>query len=76
VNGAPRANLARARAAAIFADYTPVRMLAPGIGKTQTARLWTYARDDRPFVGGAPPAALFRFSRDRRDEQAGGRMVA
>ncbi len=27
--------------------------------------LWTYVRDDRPFGGGAPPAALFHFSRDR-----------
>jgi hypothetical protein len=30
-------------AAAIFADDTPVSMPAPGTGKTQTARLWTYA---------------------------------
>jgi hypothetical protein len=35
-------------AEAIFADDTPVSMLAPGTGKTQTARLWTYARDERP----------------------------
>jgi transposase len=34
--------------------------------RAQTARLWTYVRDDRPFGGPAPPAALFRFSRDRR----------
>ena len=34
-------------------------------GGTRTARLWTYVRDDRPFAGGAPPAALFHFSRDR-----------
>ena len=27
--------------------------------------LWTYVRDDRPFAGGAPPAALFFFSPDR-----------
>ncbi|WP_448549832.1 IS66 family transposase, partial [Xanthomonas translucens] len=26
---------------------------------------WTYVRDDRPFAGGAPPAALFYFSPDR-----------
>jgi transposase len=35
-------------------------------GKTDTGRLWVYVRDDRPFAGGAPPAALFRYSRDRR----------
>ena len=38
---------------------------AAGEGGTQTARLWTYARADRPFAGGTPPAALFHFSRDR-----------
>jgi transposase len=27
---------------AIFADDTPVAILAPGTGKTQTARLWAY----------------------------------
>ncbi len=37
----------------------------PARGGTRTARLWTYVRDDRPFNGGAPPAALFHFSRDR-----------
>ena len=35
-------------------------------GGTTTARLWTYLRDDRPFAGGAPPAALYYFSTDRR----------
>jgi len=45
-------------AQAIFADDTPISMLAPGTGKTQTARLWTYARDERPWGGGAPPAAF------------------
>ena len=38
-------------AEAIFADDTPVSMLAPGTGRTQTARLWTYARDERPWGG-------------------------
>ncbi len=38
----------------------------PAKGGTQTARpWWTYVRDDRPFAGGNPPAALFPFSRDR-----------
>ena len=51
---------------AIHADDTPVRMLAPGTGKTKTARLWTYVRDERPWAGPAPPAALYRFSLDRK----------
>ena len=55
-------------AEAIFADDTPISMLAPGTGKTQTARLWTYARDDRPWGGTAPPAAWYRFSGDRKGQ--------
>ncbi|MBV0893029.1 IS66 family transposase [Paracoccus sp. Z118] len=55
-------------AEAIFADDTPVQMLAPGTGKTQTARLWTYARDERPWAGAAPPAAWYRFSGDRKGQ--------
>jgi len=35
-------------ASKIHADDTPVPVLAPGNGKTKTARLWTYVRDDRP----------------------------
>jgi transposase len=53
---------------AIFADDTPVAMLAPGTGKTQTARLWTYARDERPWGGEAAPAAWYRFSADRKGQ--------
>lgn len=50
----------------LHADDTTVPLLAKG--GTQTARLWTYLRDDRPFGGGAPPAALYYFSTDRRKE--------
>lgn len=37
-------------------------------GKTTTGRLWAYVRDDQPFGGPAPPAAVFHYSRDRRGE--------
>jgi transposase len=50
----------------LHGDDTPVPVLAKG--KTDKGRLWVYVRDDRPFAGGAPPAALFKFSRDRRGE--------
>lgn len=53
---------------ALFADDTPIRMLAPGTGKTQTARLWAYARDERPWGSAVPPAAWYRFSPDRRGQ--------
>jgi hypothetical protein len=54
---------------AIFADDTPVKLQAPGAGKTKTAQLWTYVRDERPWAGNAPPAAWYQFSRDRKAEQ-------
>ena len=50
----------------IHADDTTVPVLAKG--KTRTGRLWTYVRDDRPFVGPDPPAAVFFYSRDRGGE--------
>jgi transposase len=51
---------------AIFADDTPVKLLRPGAGKTGTARLWAYSRDERPWAGPAPPAAWYQFSTDRK----------
>ena len=54
---------------AIFADDTSVNMLSPGAGKTKTARLWAYVRDERPWASQSPPAAFYRFSRDRKGEQ-------
>jgi transposase len=50
----------------IHADDTTVPVLATG--KTRTGRLWTYVRDDRPFAGPDPPAAVFFYSRDRGGE--------
>jgi transposase/uncharacterized protein (DUF1810 family) len=54
---------------AIFADDTPVKLLSPGSGKTKTARLWAYVRDERPWASEASPAAFYRFSRDRKGER-------
>lgn len=56
------------KAARIHGDDTTVPLLAKG--KTITARLWTYVRDDKPFGGPnlpetGPPAAVYYFSRDR-----------
>jgi transposase len=47
----------------LHADDTPVPVL--DTGQTRTRRLWTYVRDDRPFAGRAPPAAVYFFSLDR-----------
>jgi transposase len=50
----------------IHADDTTVPVMAKG--KTRTGRLWTYVRDDRPFGGTDPPAAVFFYSGDRGGE--------
>jgi transposase len=52
----------------LHVDDTPVPVLAPGTGKTKTGRLWTYVRDERPFAGSRPAAALFFYSPDRKGE--------
>lgn len=54
--------------AGIFADDTPVKMLAPGTGKTATARLWAYGREERPWGSDAPPASWYQFSPDRKGQ--------
>jgi transposase len=50
----------------LHGDDTTVPVLAKG--KTDTGRLCVYVRDDGPFAGPAPPAAVFYYSRDRRAE--------
>lgn len=50
----------------IHADDTTVPVLAKE--KTRIGRLWTYVRDDRPFGGLDPPAAVFFYSSDRSGE--------
>ncbi|MGV1014825.1 MAG: IS66 family transposase [Methyloceanibacter sp.] len=54
--------------ARIHADETPVPVLAKG--KTRTGRLWTIVRDDRPFAGADPPAAVYFYSPDRSGAHA------
>lgn len=53
----------------LFADDTPIPVLDPGRGRTKTGRLWVYARDDRPWCGPDPPAAVYLYSSDRRAER-------
>jgi transposase len=50
----------------VHGDETPVPVLAKH--QTRKGRLWTYVRDDQPFAGPAPPAAVFFYSRDRTAE--------
>jgi transposase len=53
----------------LFADDTPIPVLDPGRGRTRTGRLWVYVRDDRPWNGPDPPAAVYFYSPDRRAER-------
>jgi transposase len=52
----------------LHADDTPIPVLDPGRGRTQTGRIWTYVRDDRPAAGPDPPAVWYRYSPDRKGE--------
>jgi transposase len=52
----------------LHADDTPVPVLAPGLGKTKTGRLWTYVRDDRPAGDPTPAPVWFAYSPDRKGE--------
>jgi transposase len=58
----------------LFADDTPIPVLDPGRGRTKTGRLWVYARDDRPWAGPEPPAAVYFYSPDRRSERPAGHL--
>lgn len=50
----------------LHADDTPIPVLAPGLGRTKTGRLWTYVRDERPAGQDTPPAVWFQYSSDRK----------
>ena len=58
----------------LFADDTPVPVLAPGRGKTKTGRLWVYARDQRGWAGPDPPAAVYLYAPDRKAERPAGHL--
>ena len=57
----------------LHGDDTTVPVLAKG--KTDTGRLWIYVRDDEPFGGAGPPAAMFHYSRDRRGEHPQAHLI-
>lgn len=57
------------RASRVHVDDTPVRVQAPGTGKTKTGRLWVYVRDNRSWRPSEPAAALYHYSHDRKGER-------
>ena len=60
----------------IHGDDTTVPVLAPGLGRTKTGRLWVYVRDDRPFAGEAAPAAVYFYSPDRGGEHPAAHLAS
>jgi transposase len=57
----------------LHGDDTTVPVLAKG--KTDIGRCWVYVRDDKPFGGPTPPAAMFYYSRDRKGEHPQGHLA-
>lgn len=52
----------------VFCDDTPMPVLDRRRRRTRTARFWSYAVDDRPWQGAAPPAVVYIFAEDRRGQ--------
>ena len=53
----------------LHGDDTPIKVLAPGVGKTKTGRLWSYVRDGRPCGDKTPAAVVYAYSEDRKGER-------
>ncbi|WP_315785417.1 IS66 family transposase [Bradyrhizobium sp. SZCCHNPS1003] len=60
----------------LFADDTPIPVLDPGRGRTKTGRLWVNAREQRPWSGPEPPAAIYLFAPDRKAERPVAHLAA
>jgi transposase len=51
--------------AKLAVDETPVPVLDPGRGRTETGYFWTMARDDRSWCGPDPPAVVYTYAPGR-----------
>jgi len=54
----------------LFMDETTVPVLDPGRGKTKTGYFWALARDDRSWLGDAPPGVAFTYAPGRGGKYA------
>ncbi len=54
----------------LFMDETTAPVLDPGRGKTKTGYFWALARDDRPWLGQAPPGVAFTYAPGRGGKYA------
>lgn len=53
----------------IHTDDTIIKVLAPGLGKTKTARLWVYTRNGKNHNSNTPPAVCYFYSKDRKAQR-------
>jgi transposase len=53
----------------IHGDDTILKVLAPGLGKTKTGRLWAYARNGSNYGSDIPAAICYFYSPDRKGER-------
>jgi transposase len=56
--------------ARVFADETVVPVLDPGRGRTKQGYFWAIVRDDRPWGGTDPPAAVYHYAPGRGHKHA------
>lgn len=53
----------------IHGDDTILKVLAPGLGKTKTGRLWVYTRNGKNHNSNIPPAICYFYSPDRKGQR-------
>lgn len=54
----------------LLMDETIMPQLLPGNGRTKTCYAWALCRDDRRWLGNAPPGVVFHFRQSRNGEHA------
>lgn len=54
----------------LLMDETVMPQLLPGNGRTKTGYAWALCRDDRRWLGNAPPGVVFLFRQSRSGEHA------
>ena len=65
----------------LHADDTPIRVLDrsrrdKGLGKgVKQGRIWAYVRDQRPWVGSAPPGAIYYFAPDWKEDHVSSHLA-
>lgn len=60
----------------LHADDTPIKVLAPGTGKTKVGRIWTYVLDGRAHGDITSPAVCYYYSPDRLGSRPEGHLAS